>query len=74
MDRVAGEIMVSMTVANDDLVAWLLEGDPSIRWRVHRDLLDSSESRITAERDRVATEGWGAKLISLQDPDGRWGG
>ena len=23
--RVAGEIMVSMTVANDDLVAWLLE-------------------------------------------------
>lgn len=74
MDRVAGEIMVSMTVANDDLVAWLLEGDPSIRWRVHRDLLGSSESRIRAERDRVATEGWGAKLISLQDPDGRWGG
>ncbi|HEY6686519.1 MAG TPA: hypothetical protein VI094_09980 [Propionibacteriaceae bacterium] len=42
--------------------------------RAHRDLLGSSESRIRAERDRVATEGWGAKLISLQDPDGRWGG
>jgi hypothetical protein len=30
-----GEIMVEMTAANDELVAWLLEGDPSIRWRVH---------------------------------------
>ena len=28
--------MVQMTAADDDLVAWLLEGDPSIRWRVHR--------------------------------------
>ena len=63
-----------MTVANDDLMAWLLEGDPSIRWRVHRDLLGSSDERIKAARARVATEGWGAKLIALQDPDGRWGG
>lgn len=29
-----------MPVATDDLVPWLLEGDPAIRWRVHRDLLD----------------------------------
>jgi hypothetical protein len=52
----------------------LLEGDPSIRWRVHRDLLSSSDATVRAERAKVATEGWGAKLISLQDPDGRWGG
>jgi hypothetical protein len=63
-----------MTLPNDDLVAWLLEGDPSIRWRVHRDLLGSSEATVRAERARVANEGWGAKLLSLQDPDGRWGG
>jgi hypothetical protein len=69
-----GEIMVSMTAANEDQLAWLLEGDASIRWRVHRDILGSPESTIRAERDRVATEGWGAKLISLQDRDGRWGG
>jgi hypothetical protein len=66
--------MVLMTVAEDDLIAWLLEGDPSIRWRVHRDLIGSSVSTVNAERAKVATEGWGAKLISLQDPDGRWGG
>jgi hypothetical protein len=66
-------IMVSMTAADDELIAWLLEGDPSIRWRVHRDLLSSPASTVDAERARVATEGWGAKLISLQDTDGRWG-
>jgi hypothetical protein len=36
-----GVIMVQMTAANDDLVSWLLQGDPSIRWRVHRDILGS---------------------------------
>ena len=63
-----------MNASADQLIEWLLEGDPSIRWRVHRDLLGSSESTVRDERAKVATEGWGAKLISLQDPDGRWGG
>ena len=27
-----------------------------------------------AERSRVATEGWGAKLLGLQSPGGNWGG
>ena len=63
-----------MTVANDELVDWLLEGDPAIRWRVHRDLLSSPASTVSAEREKIATEGWGAKLLSLQDSDGRWGG
>ena len=67
-------MMVAMTAAEDPLIDWLLEGDPSIRWRVHRDLLGSSESTVGEERAKVATEGWGAKLISLQDHDGRWGG
>jgi hypothetical protein len=66
--------MVAMTAAEDQLIDWLLEGDPSIRWRVHRDLLGSSESTVRDERAKVATEGWGAKLISLQGHDGRWGG
>jgi hypothetical protein len=70
-DALSGEIIVPMTAVNDDLVAWLLQGDPSVRWRVHRDILGSSESRIRAERAKVANEGWGAELISLQDPDGR---
>jgi hypothetical protein len=63
-----------MSGVDDQLIAWLLEGDPSICWRVHRDLLGSPASTVAAERARVATVGWGAKLISLQDPDGRWDG
>jgi hypothetical protein len=30
--------------------------------------------RAAAERSRVATEGWGAKLLALQSPAGNWGG
>ena len=67
-------IMGWMSGVDDQLIAWLLEGDPSIRWRVHQDLLGSPAATVAAERARVATVGWGAKLISLQDPDGRWGG
>jgi hypothetical protein len=54
--------------------AWLLDSDPSIRWQVLRDLLDAPESEWTAERAKVATEGWGARLLSYQDADGQWAG
>ena len=53
---------------------WLLDSDPSIRWQVMRDLTDASDEAVTAERAKVATEGWGARLLALQAPDGRWGG
>jgi hypothetical protein len=53
---------------------WLLEGDPSIRWQAMRDLLDADDETVAAERDRVATEGWGARLLALRDPDGQWAG
>jgi hypothetical protein len=29
---------------------------------------------VAAERARVATEGWGARLLALQEPDGQWDG
>jgi hypothetical protein len=57
-----------------DVVAWLLEGDPSIRWQVLRDLTGAPAREVAAERARVATTGWGARLLSVQDPDGKWGG
>lgn len=57
-----------------DVTTWLLEGDPSIRWQVMRDLTGEPEEVVAAERARVATEGWGARLLALQAPDGQWGG
>lgn len=39
-----------------------------------RDVTGASAREIAAERARVAVEGWGAQLLSLQAGDGRWGG
>ncbi|MBO0702420.1 MAG: squalene cyclase [Candidatus Dormibacteraeota bacterium] len=55
-------------------IDWLLDSDPSLRWQVMRDLLDAPEPAWTAERARVETEGWGARLLSHQDADGQWAG
>src|SRR5580704_1958723 len=53
---------------------WLLDSDPAIRWQVMRDLAGESPDAIAAERSRVATEGWGAHLLAVQSPAGKWGG
>src|SRR5690349_2830373 len=39
-----------------------------------RDLTDAPADDVAAERARVAAEGAGARLLSLQAADGRWGG
>ncbi len=38
------------------------------------DLTNEPADVVAAQRSRVATEGWGARLLALQAPDGRWGG
>lgn len=57
-----------------DVTEWLLDADPAIRWQVMRDLTDEPAQVVDAERARVAVEGWGARLLALQAPDGQWGG
>src|SRR6188508_821425 len=57
-----------------DVTAWLLEGDPAIRWQVLRDLTDASPDEVAAERARVEHEGWGARLLAAEDDDGLWAG
>ena len=53
---------------------WLLDSDPAIRWQVLRDLVRAPSEVITAERARVDSEGWGARLLALQGEDGQWAG
>ncbi|SDH44708.1 hypothetical protein [Microbacterium pygmaeum] len=55
-----------------DVTAYLLDSDPAIRWQVMRDLTDADADVVAAERARVATEGWGARLLAEQAEDGRW--
>jgi len=42
------------------LIDWLLAGDVSIQYQVHRDLLNCDKKQL---RERISTEGWGAKSL-----------
>jgi len=57
-----------------DVIGWLLDGDPAIRWQVLQDLTDASPAEVAAERARVEHEGWGARLLARQGADGMWDG
>ena len=59
--------------SNDAVIDWLLDADASIRWQVMRDLTDAPAEIVAAERSRVASEGWGPRLLDQQRPDGHWG-
>src|SRR5947207_435447 len=61
-------------VSRMTVVDWLLDSDPAIRWQVLRDLVHAPAEVVAAERARVATEGWGARLLALQGEDGQWAG
>jgi hypothetical protein len=61
-------------MADDAVVRWLLDSDPALRWQVERDLVRAPAGTWEATRARVATEGFGARLLARQDPDGQWAG
>ena len=56
--------------STDPLISWLLEGDVSLQYQVHRDLLGIERPELQA---RIAREGWGAKFLSFRKPEGHWG-
>jgi hypothetical protein len=57
-----------------DLIDWMLDADPAIRWQVRRDLLGETADAVADDRAQVATEGRGAELLALQSDDGYWNG
>ncbi len=57
-----------------DVEDWLLDSDPALRWQVLRDLSHAPPEAVAAERARVATVGWGARLLAARDADGQWAG
>jgi hypothetical protein len=56
------------------VLEWMLDTDPALRWQVERDLVGAPPAVWQATRARIATEGFGAQLLALQDPDGQWAG
>ena len=57
-----------------NVIDWLLDSDPAIRWQVMRDLLDAPEADWVLERAKIETVGWGARLLACEDEDGQWAG
>lgn len=55
---------------NSKIIDWLLKGDVSIQYQVHRDLLRVNRTDL---RDRISKEGWGAKFLSKRNSNGHWG-
>jgi hypothetical protein len=65
---------VSSKPRADRAIQWLLDGDPAIRWQALQDLVGAPKRTVERERRKVAPEGWGARLLAKQDPEGRWAG
>jgi len=57
----------------DKIVSWLLSGDVSIQYHVHKDLLQSDKTKLAELQKRIEREGWGKRFLSMQKPDGHWG-
>jgi hypothetical protein len=57
-----------------ELLDWLLDADPALRWQVERDLMGAPPEMWGGTKARVASEGFGARLLALQDSDGQWAG
>ncbi len=56
-----------------EIISWLLEGDVSIQYQTHRDLLKSEPEMLVPLKNRIATEGWGYEFLNRQKPEGHWG-
>jgi len=56
-----------------EIINWLLEGDVSIQYQTHRDLLKSELEMLIPLKKRIATEGWGYEFLKRQHPEGYWG-
>jgi len=55
-----------------EIITWLLNSDPAIRWQVMQDLQDLREATYIQERQKLVEKGWYAELLRLQDKDGLW--
>lgn len=57
----------------NQIINWLLAGDVSIQYQVHRDLLGSDKKVQQKLQARIETQGWGKSFLSRQQKNGHWG-
>lgn len=56
-----------------EIIEWLLNGDVSIKYQIHRDVLCSIEDEQKKLQAKIETEGWGAQFLCAQQENGHWG-
>jgi hypothetical protein len=67
------DIVLRMAI-DAELLDWMLDSDSALRWQVEKDLAHAPVDVWCATRAKVATDGFGARLLALQDADGQWAG
>ena len=55
------------------VLKWLLDGDVSIQYLTHRDLLGSDAGTIESLQQSIGQEGYGAAILSRRSDSGHWG-
>lgn len=56
-----------------EIINWLLEGDASIQYQTHRDLLNANQELLNTLQQKIDKEGWGLRFLSRQNNNGHWG-
>lgn len=57
----------------NNIIEWLLDGDISVQYQVHKFLLRSDAGLLTGLQKRIESEGFGAELLSKRSENGHWG-
>jgi hypothetical protein len=58
---------------NSELINWLLDGDPSIKYQVHRDLLNTDKKQLEILQKNISKSGWVHNLLQKQADNWIWG-
>lgn len=56
-----------------NLIEWLDESDPVLRYRLHRDVLHSDPETVKEIRASIAKEGWGKAFMDHRHENKHWG-
>ncbi|MCP4151449.1 MAG: hypothetical protein GY757_27135 [bacterium] len=57
---------------NQEIIDWLMDGDPVIQYQTARDLTGCDQNATDQYRKQISQKGWGPQLLSKQDPEGTW--
>lgn len=57
-------------ISEDDVIAWLLQGDAAMRYQVYRDLLDRDASAL---RMKIPLDGVASVILGARQTNGHWG-